>query len=304
MVTHRSGLLAVLAGALLLSPLAAQEQRDETDIVVTGRVEEPPPTRSEVTRQARAVTQGRDLRHSAQARFEKRLCPGVIGLKPDMAALVIDRIRYQADQLGMQLTEDDGTCAPNLVVAFVADGKAELAALAEEYPYLFQDMPLHDKRALLAEDGPVRVWTTTLGRTRDGMPIPRRESLASPPVVSMWMAHSKIYLATREDIEFVMVLFDLEKMKGKTLVQLADYATMRGLARTRPVDGEGQAMDTILALFDAAAEPPLEMTQFDRAYLAALYDGIPNMPGITKVLGVNRQLRLQGEAADETAAAE
>ncbi len=31
-----------------------------------------------------------------------------------------------------------------------------------------------------------------------------------------------------------MVLFDLEKMKGKTLVQLADYATMRGLARTRP----------------------------------------------------------------------
>ncbi len=42
------------------------------------------------------------------------------------------------------------------------------------------------------------------------------------------------------------------------------------------------------------------MTQFDRAYLAALYDGIPNIPRITKVQGVNRQLRLQ-EAAQEGA---
>ena len=126
-------------------------------------------------------------------------------------------------------------------------------------------------------------------------------------MVSMWMAHSKIYLATREDIEFVVVLFDLEKMKGKTLVQLADYATMRGLARTRPVEGAensgDQAMETILALFDPGSPPPAEMTEFDRAYLAALYDGIPNIPGVTKVLGVNRQLRLQ-ERAETTADAE
>ena len=303
--------LAGLLGPLLLAaPLAAQEDlrqpesASDRDIVVTGRAEEPP-TASEVSRQARAVTQGSNMRHAALARFERRLCPGIIGLKPDMAALVIDRIRYQAGQLGLGLTEDDGTCAPNLVVAFVRDGKAELAALAGEHGYLFKGMPLHERQALLAEDGPVRVWTTTLERTRDGMPVPDNEG-GDPPVVSMWMAHSKIYLATREDIEFVVVLFDLEKMKGKTLVQLADYATMRGLARTRPVEGAenggDQAMDTILALFDPGAPPPAEMTQFDRAYLAALYDGIPNIPGVTKVLGVNRQLRLQERA--ETADAE
>jgi hypothetical protein len=305
---HLAGLFAGALGTLLLAaPLVAQEQEqaEERDIVVTGRAERSPPTSSEVTRQARAITQGSDLRHSAQARFEKRLCPGVIGLKPDMAALVIDRIRYHARQFDLGLTKDDGTCAPNLVVAFVRDGKAELAALAADHGYLFQDMPLHERQALLAEEGPVRVWTTTLDRTRDGMPVPRTDG-GPAPVVSMWMAHSKIYLATREDIEFVVVLFDLEKMKGKTLVQLADYATMRGLARTRPVAGAGEAggpaMDTILALFDPAAEPPAEMTDFDRAYIAALYDGIANIPGITKVQGVNRQLRMQeAAAADETA---
>jgi len=299
----RDGFIAGLAGVLLLSgPALAQEDEsgDDGDIVVTGRADRAPPTNSEVSRQARSVTEGGNLRHQALARFERRLCPGVIGLKPDMATLVIDRIRYQASQLEMGLTRDDGTCSPNLVVAFVRDGKAELAALAKEHGYLFQDMPLHERRRLLAEDGPVRVWTTTLARTRDGMPVPRSDG-GSPPVVSMWMAHSKIYLATREDIEFVVVLFDLEKMMGKTLVQLADYATMRGLARTRPVEGGGEAMDTILALFDPDAQPPAEMTEFDRAYLAALYDGMANMPGVTKVLGVNRQLRRLEDAGEPAA---
>jgi len=77
---------------------------------------------------------------------------------------------------------------------------------------------------------------------------------------------------------------------------------MRGLARTRPVDGEGHPMDTILALFDPSGSPPAKLTEFDRAYLAAVYDGIPNIPGVTKVLGVNRQLRLQEGEADPAVA--
>src|SRR5690606_22681745 len=146
--------------------------------------------------------------------------------------------------------------------------------------YLFDGLQPRERKELLAENGPVRVWTSTVTRTRDGMPIPKAEGLVNPPVVQMAMAHSKIYLTTREDITSVMVVFDLDKVQGKSLVQLADYATMRGLARTLPVEGDGQPMDTILALFDQAAPPPAEMTTFDRAYLGAVYDSIPNMPGV------------------------
>ena len=298
----RAGFLAVAVALLISSPASAQEERapdTDSNIVVTGRTEEP--TGRDVSRQARAITQTHNVYDAPLARFEDRLCPGVIGLLPQHAAMIIDRIRYHAEQLGMWLTEDDGTCSPNLIVAFVTDGKAELAAIEDEHPDLFQDMQPHEVRELLAEDGPVRVWTTVQERTRDGAPVPRAQSLLNPPVVNMWMAHSKIYLATRRDIASVIVLFDLQKMKGKTLTQLADYATMRGLARTRPVDGEGQPMDTILALFDGDAAPPSEMTTFDHAYLAALYDGIPNIPGITKVLGVNRQLRIQEREAAQAA---
>lgn len=298
-----ASILAALAGALALAVPASAQEDAADDIVVTGRVEAPPTT-TEVTRQARAITAPTALRHLPLPRFEDRLCPGIFGMKPDYASLMIGRIRANAERLDLWMSEDDGTCRPNFIVAFVDDGQAALAQIERNQGWLMQGLTTADRRELLAEDGPVRVWTTTQTRSRDGLPVPRRETLDNPPTVSTWMAHSKIYLATREDITQVIVLFDRKDIYGKTLVQLADYATMRGLARTRPMDGDGQTMDTILALFDANGSPPLEMTEFDRAYLGAVYDNIPNIPGITKVLGVNRQLRRQANAGEAAEASE
>lgn len=313
MKRRRASLLLGLAGAAsLLMPVAgamAQESQaggtstpGRDNIVVTGRVENKEPSTREITRQARSITAPSNLNHAALPRFEGRLCPGIIGLQTDAASLMVDRIRDTAARLDLWLTEDDGTCSPNFIVAFVDDGQADLQRIAESSGWLFRDMSLAERRELLEEEGPARVWTITEMRTRDGMPIPRSVSLMDPLQVNTWMAHSKIYLAVREDITRVVVLFDKQGVKGKTLLQLADYAIMRGLARTRPVSDDGQALDTILTLFDPAASPPLQMTEFDRAYLGAVYDGIPNIPGITKVLGVNRQLRLQAEGRAEAAA--
>ena len=295
--------LAGLAGFLMLAaPGWAQSDSptdDNENIVVTGKAA----TSTEVSRQARAITDMNSaIRHEPMARFQDKLCPGVMGLEADAASLMIDRLRDNAQLLGLGLTKDDGTCRPNFIVAFVENGAENLQQIADHNGWAFQDMSPSERRKLLSEEGPVRVWTITQMRTRDGIPIPRSVSLFDPPQVNTWMAHSKIYLAIREDITRVVVLFDREGVKGKTLLQLADYATMRGLARTRPVDGEGHPMDTILALFDPSGSPPAKLTEFDRAYLAAVYDGIPNIPGVTKVLGVNRQLRLQDGEADPAVA--
>ena len=295
--------LAGLAGFLMLAaPGWAQSDSptdDNENIVVTGKAA----TSTEVSRQARAITDmSSAIRHEPMARFQDKLCPGVMGLEADAASLMIDRLRDNAKLLGLGLTKDDGTCRPNFIVAFVENGAENLQQIADHNGWAFQDMSPSERRKLLSEEGPVRVWTITQMRTRDGIPIPRSVSLFDPPQVNTWMAHSKIYLAIREDITRVVVLFDREGVKGKTLLQLADYATMRGLARTRPVDGEGHPMDTILALFDPSGSPPAKLTEFDRAYLAAVYDGIPNIPGVTKVLGVNRQLRLQEGEADPAVA--
>jgi hypothetical protein len=256
-----------------------------SDIVVTG---ERPSDRT-VSRQARDITDiGSDIRDRPLARIADRLCPGVIGLKREAAELMIDRIRWNAERLDMWMA-DDTSCSPNLIIAFVEDGKAQLAELVDRQPWLFETMTRPERLALLAEDGPVRVWTTAQTRTRDGMPIERRENLTDPPVVQMWMAHSKIYLTIREDITQVVVLFDRDGVRGKSIIQLADYATMRSFARTRPAGGDA-ALDTILALFDPAHEPPPALTDFDQAYLRNLYKEIANLPAANKLMNVSGEL--------------
>lgn len=285
---------------LLALPASAQDEAPGADeeIVVTGERE--PSSAREVSRQARDISGiTGDLHDKPLARIEDPLCPGVIGLKQAAAELMIDRIRWNAERLAMRLAGDSG-CSPNLIVAFVEDGKAQIAELHANQPWLFQSLTLPERRALLEEGGPVRVWTTAQQRTRDGMPVQRRENLTDPPVVQMWMAHSKIYLTIREDITQVVVLFDRDAVRGKTVIQLADYATMRGFARTRPTEGEAP-LGTILALFDAGRAVPGGLTEFDQAYLRSVYDWIPNLPAATKLLGVNRQLERVIEEEAESA---
>jgi hypothetical protein len=296
-------LAAGMAALLLSAPALAQSERtgsepeasEQEDIVVTGRAEKP--ARRDVNRQARAISDITSAIYDRPlARIEDRLCPGVIGLRQDAAELLIDRIRWNAERLDMWLAKDDGNCVPNLIVAIVDDGKEQIAELHRSQPWLFESLTIPERRALLAEDGPVRVWTTAHTRTRDGMPIPRRGNLTDPPVVQMAMAHSKIYLTIREDITQVVVFLDREAVRGKTVIQLADYATMRSFARTKPVAEDAAALDTILTLFDAGGSPPDGLTDFDQAYLRSVYDWIPNLPAATKLLGVNRQL---GKVAQE-----
>jgi hypothetical protein len=122
----RAYLVAGLAGLVLASPALAQstgeqpEHVDDADILVTGEL----PTWTEVTRQARDITVPTGLRYLPLPRFEgDRLCPGVIGMKGDYAALVVGRLRANAERFGLWMTEDDGACQPNFIVAFVDDGR-------------------------------------------------------------------------------------------------------------------------------------------------------------------------------------
>jgi hypothetical protein len=84
------------------------------------------------------------------------------------------------------------------------------------------------------------------------------------------------------------------------VIQLADYATMRSFAKTRPATSDAP-LDTILALFDPDHAAPGGLTEFDRAYLRSVYAGIPNLPAASKLLGVNRELGrvIREEEAEE-----
>ncbi len=281
--------LAVFAAA----PLAAQEPPDADTIIITGQGERVPV--QAIQRQARdiAVRQG-DLRDVPLARFEDRLCPGVTGLTPDVAALIIDRVRANARMLDIRV-QDDG-CNANFVIAFVPDGEALLRRLMEESPENFQYLNSGQKRDML-EPGPVHVWTSVEQRSLTGMPIAQVRDLTRPPVTGAHAAHSRIYTATRRDITSVMITFDTGAVRDMTVGQLADHATMRGLAQTRPAGS--LEIDSILALFGAGDAPPQRLTDFDMAYLRALYADIANLPAIAKLGNVGDEMRRLAEVEGE-----
>lgn len=299
-----SGKIASATLALALSlpaPLAAQEggdspAADTADIVVTGTIGDI--SVSQVQRQARdiAVRHGNVL-ETPLARFEDRLCPGVVGLEEDFAFAFNARIRANPHALGIRLSPDD--CRANFLIVFAEDGEALLRNLIDESPQYFRYLDSGEIADILAP-GPVHVWTNVEPRTLTGMPIAKVRNLAAMPAMRVSGAHSRIYTAARNDIVSVLITFDRDAVRGFSLRQLADYATMRGLAQTR-IPREA-VMDSILTLFDSET-PPVGLTQFDQAYLRSLYDGIPNLPAFRKISGTARQLRLIAQEGEQARAA-
>jgi len=310
---------AALAAALLTgSGLSAQsEQEDDPNIVVTG--ERTPPTTREITEQARNISIIGSPLDNPLPRFSDRVCPGVLGLQDDAAAYIVERIRHNAEQFDIRLHKDDGKCEPNLIVAFVEDAQGQMAQLARNQGYMLAGMSTDQRGELVDAPGAARVWTNTVMRTNTGAPAPNRNdrgnapervlsfdpesgvasSIAGmPPEARGNASHSRIYFPLREDIYSVLILFDRAQVQGKSLLQLADYASMRGFAFTRETRGEVRA-DTILGLFDGDGPKPERLTPFDIAYLSSLYDGIPNMPAQSKLGGVNKFLERQVAAADD-----
>ena len=323
---HRARLAASLLASLAIGPLAASpgtaqeasaaaereqaqtqartetqapaQAADDGDIIVTGR---PEPRRADISRQARAIgrSSGSAYRNPI-ARFEGPVCPGVMGLPEELAEHMVGRIREIAERAGLRLAPENA-CRVNVVIAFVPDTRAGMEQVERAMPGLFDNVSRADRRAIYESSGPVRLVTAKLEKTRDGMPIPRDDGRGGPPVVEIPLAHSRIFLTTREDIEAVVLLFERAAVDGLSVVQLADYAAMRSFAETSPPRDEVLSMDTILTLFQPGAQPPQSLTAFDEAYLRSVYDGLPNMPAMSKMLGVNRQLRKmerESESAD------
>jgi hypothetical protein len=87
---------------------------------------------------------------------------------------------------------------------------------------------------------------------------------------------------TRADIEGSFIVIDRSAAVGTTLAQLADYAAMRGLARTTAP--KGSAVRTILNLFETGAPREPELTRSDILYLQALYR-TPGTENLTQARG-------------------
>lgn len=258
--------LSALFGLLPLFvpyPLAAQTGASASDpVVVTAR---PLPERRQTLRWFGAIS-GYPPGDEPLARMTEPLCIAASGLSAKVGAPIADRILGHAERLGIPLGGDK--CSPNVLVLFVENGASQVAWLADHRPGVFGDMSAHDVGALVRDKGPVHAWSLTAITSRDGDPLVQLggglPTLRIPSV-------SRIRLSTKAHIAAALILIDRGAVEGKTINQIADYATMRLLAEVRPRKGDG--VSTILSLFNGDGAAPESLTPFDWGYLRGLYSG-------------------------------
>jgi hypothetical protein len=301
-------LLGTIALLLALQAAPAPATPKPDDIVVTGQRLTPETARRYVNDISRPVNGQLPL-------FRYPVCPAVQGVAPEHAAVVVERIRKVVKHVGIRLDKPD--CAPNLRVIVVDDSQKFVEELSRKNPGYFEGLERSELKRLLRDESPALAWSNLQAQNEDGhiyadnvsgrspfdrmsknrmtsgdasMNMPRGDGAAG---VMRTSSASIIKATTRQAMVESYVVVEASAIDGKSLMQLADYATMRTLAAAQP-PANGAIVDTILTLFNPAQEAPPSIRVPDIAYLKALYSAAPTM---TSAQQLNRLTKAVLEAS-------
>lgn len=269
-----------LLGLVLLSfsaSAAAQGPAPESgrDIVVTGaRTEEA--IRNFVDQLAVTARTTDTL-----GRWDRRICPGVAGLRAPYAQLLIDRIAQRTFDVGLDIGEPG--CRANILIVVSMDPDAIAEELYENHRDALSYQTERGEttlgraalRAFISSDAPVRWWHVSRAHTQAGEPVLETNDGTSKfpytPVIMRFGGASRFIATYRQDFSGAFVIVDARRMNeiGVDFNALADYLAMVTLAQIDP-NAETHDLDTILNLFDGASSPRA-LTEWDVLYLRGLY---------------------------------
>ncbi len=113
--------------ALAPTAIGLGQPKSDDEIVVTAR---PKPSPAEIREQARAITAQSAQYNYPLAMFQSQVCPGIVGMPAAMANIVVDRIRFNAERVGLK-TAPLGKCDANILVIFVRNGHGVIKDLSK-----------------------------------------------------------------------------------------------------------------------------------------------------------------------------
>jgi hypothetical protein len=209
------------------------------------------------------------------ARWNGPVCVGAVNLRSEVGQYVIDRISDVARELEVEAGEPG--CRPNVLIVAAVDGAGLASALVEDRPRNFDlrhngtDAGTRAFRNFRTGDQPVRWWQISMPINSDnGERAVRLPGDEQPPRIRVVSA-SRLRTQIRDDMVRSVIIVDVDRLAGASLVQLADYLALVALAQ---VDAEADTAPypTILNLFADPASAPAGLTEWDRSYLTALYE--------------------------------
>lgn len=279
---------AAFVACALAAPAQAGQPQQESDIVVTaerlheqlrsfvGEVSQPP------------------LREDQLARYNHRVCPGVIGLRGRYAQYMVDRIAQRALEVGLHVGAPG--CRANVIVFVTPDSDHLSQELVSDFPELFgspqsENINTPGRHALVrftSESRPVRWWHVSNTVSREGhtlrdFPTGRdsRDNFIAPYIRTTSAGFGRLERTTRQDLDRTVIVVDATRAQGLSFDALSDYVAMIGLAQLDP-DSDTSQFETILNIFserDAGRVQTAALTQWDQAYLHGLYDAPRNATG-------------------------
>jgi hypothetical protein len=235
------------------------------------------------------------------ARWERGVCPIVVGQDPHYAAFITQHIKYVALAAGAPVNTEP-SCAPNIEIVFTTTPQALLDSVRKnDRDYLGYATSSARQNALAVVTRPIQAWYTTEtvdvngARSVDsGMPLGegiRVFSRMDPPLfvrqVARWNGR-RINDGIHSGFNHVLIVVDSTKLAGREIVPLADYVSMLALTQINSPDA-CQELPSIVNMLAANCDRAAEsLTQFDLAYLESLYH-----------VTTGRKMRLQlGEVSD------
>lgn len=211
------------------------------------------------------------------ARWDRSICPGISGLKPQYARPVLDRIAQRAYEIGL----DVGTpgCKANVLILVtpnadevtkkIVDSNRDVLGWHAQRGQVSQGRD--GLREFIASDAPVRWWHVASVTSNDGVRVgDTHTGEASAVVVD---GASRIHRPTRVDFGGAFIVVDANRISGLPLGALADYLAMVGLAQLTP-ETDTAAYPSILNIFNGVAGGPpahVTLTDWDMSYLRGLY---------------------------------
>jgi hypothetical protein len=273
------GMIALLA-ALHTAPVAPAPPQDETrlgDIVVNGR-----PLDELVGDFVDEIS--RPASQRGLARWQGRVCVGVVNLPAAYAQTMVDRVSDVAARVGLEPGEPG--CRPGIVIVATDDGSALATAMVRRRNSGF-DIGSHQTdagsralREFQTSDRAVRWWHTSLPiDSNNGQVAIRLPGMTGPdgqpsyPQLSVFAA-SRLNTQVRDNLARIVIIVDVTKLGDTTFDQLSDYVALLSLAQ---IDADAQTgnFDTIMNIFSDAGGPAT-LTDWDMGYLEALYSTHPD----------------------------
>ncbi|NBW14022.1 MAG: hypothetical protein EBR82_39090 [Caulobacteraceae bacterium] len=223
---------------------------------------------------------GQPARGRGLARWKDGLCIGAANLQAETAQYIIDRVSTVAQDLGLKPGAPG--CDPNVLIVATADGNSFTEQFVASRPRLFvvgssgTDLGNAALARFKTTERPVRWWNVSMPTDSDtGERAVRMfgdgggNIFTYAPTINV-RGVSRLSTQIVDVSKRTFVIIDVSKTGPINLTQLADYVAMVSLAQINP-DADTSGYATVLNVF-ADPEHTTGLTEWDKAYLAGLYD--------------------------------